>query len=397
MKLGSGTFCTIFPGYRDYHFYKDPGQLPYRVSKLGYDTYIVCCGKENDYPETRKYLRIKAISGHGLSRKFNASIVRFLLFNSRKIDILNLFHISWPSLLFIFIYKAVNKKGFAYLKLDNCVFSGTYPWEEDFTGIVMGSQSGKNLKRRIKGAFARRFFMNKVDLWSVEDEYSREQYEEKYEFFRGRIITVTNGHTSDLPGSVPLCGMEGKEEIILTAGRLGSYQKATEVLLEAFRLAAPGNNYKLHLAGPVDQTFRQSAEAFLEANPDLKERVIFHGLLGRDELYSLYCRSRIFCMPSRYEGMAIVFPEAMYYSNAIVTTWQVSLKWYIDNHEVGITVEKDDPEALATALGRLMADDGLRERMAENAHMTASGIMNWNRIAGELIREIERRSVNERN
>jgi glycosyltransferase involved in cell wall biosynthesis len=64
---------------------------------------------------------------------------------------------------------------------------------------------------------------------------------------------------------------------------------------------------------------------------------------------------------------------------------------------VGITVEKDDPEALATALGRLMADDGLRERMAENAHMTASGIMNWNRIAGELIREIERRSVNERN
>jgi len=397
MKKSAGTFCTVFPAYRDYHFFKDPGQLPYRFSRMGYEAFLVCYGNGQNYPETDKYLRIKAFPESFLSRKFNASILWFLLFNSRKIDILNTFHITWSSLLFVYLYKALNRRGFAYIKLDNCIFSGTYPWEEDYAPVSGRRSSGKGLKRRIKGLIARRFFLNKVDLWSVEDEYSREQYEQKYDFFRGRLITVSNGHTSDIPGSAEPCGFEGKEEMILTAGRLGTYQKATEILLEAFRLAAPGNRYTLHLAGPVEREFSKHADAFLQANPELKDRIFFNGPLGRSELYGLFRRSQIFCMSSRYEGMAIVFPEAMFYRNAIVTTRPVSLKHFIDSYGVGIAVEKDDPAALAEALKIVMGNKEIREKMAQAAHETATGRMNWDVITGELINEIKKRSGDEGN
>lgn len=395
MKEPAGTFCTLFPGYRDYHFYKDPGQLPYRVSKLGYKTLLVCYGKGRPYPETEKYLQVRAFSERYISRKFNAAIICFLLFNSRRIDILNVFHITWSSLLFVFIYKVVNRRGFAYLKLDNCVFSGTYPWEEDYFPGGNKSRAGKSLRRRIRSLVARKFFLDKVSLFSVEDEYSREEYEKRHNFFSGKLITVCNGHTSDLPGSAGPCDIINKEEIILTAGRLGTYQKATEVLLQAFRLAAPGNRYELHLAGSVEPSFGHVVEAFMNDNPDLKDRIIFHDALRRDELYSLYCRSRIFCMSSRYEGMAIVFPEAMIYSNPIVTTWPVSLKYFIDRYEVGIATGKDDPEDMARALRRLIEDDGLRLKMAAAAYETAKVLMNWDVIVTGLMSEIWKRTVNE--
>lgn len=393
--MNGKTFCTVFPGYKDYHFFKDPGQLPYRFSKLGYDSVIVCYGRGRSFPETEKYLRVKALPDGWLARRLNASVILYLLANAKKIDILNVFHLAWPALLFVYIYKTLNRRGFAYLKLDNCVFSGTYPWEEDYSPDSGERRGRVSVRRRIKSCLARRFFLGKIDLWSVEDEYSREQYEERHEFLRGRIMTVTNGHTSDLPGSASAGSLEEKEEMILTAGRLGTHQKATEVLLEAFRLAAPGNSYTLHLAGPVEPAIESYAESFLDQNPELRDRVIFHGPLGRDELYSLYNRSQIFCMSSRYEGMAIVFPEAMYYRNAIVTTNPVSLKYFIDRYGAGITVAKDDPEALAGALTRLITDNELRGKMAEAAFKTATNLMNWNRIAGELEVEINRRRKHE--
>jgi glycosyltransferase involved in cell wall biosynthesis len=392
MKKPAGTFCTLFPGYRDYHFYKDPGQLPYRVSKLGYNALVVCYGKGRLYPETEKHLRIRAFSERYLSRKFNAAIIWFLLFNSRRIDILNVFHITWSSLLFVFIFRMVNRRGFAYLKLDNCVFSGTYPWEEDYGRGGNVSRAGKSLRQRIRNFVAREFFLDKVSLFSVEDEYSREEFEKRHSFFSGKLVTVCNGHTSDLPGSAGPCDISSKEEIILTAGRLGTYQKATEVLLQAFRLAAPGNSYKLHLAGSVEPSFSHVVETFMDDNPELKERVIFHDALRRDELYRLYCRSRIFCMSSRYEGMAIVFPEAMIYSNPVVTTWPVSLKYFIDRYEVGIATGIDDAEDMARALRRLIEDDRLRLKMAAAAYETASVLMNWDVIVSGLMSEIRKRA-----
>jgi glycosyltransferase involved in cell wall biosynthesis len=96
-------------------------------------------------------------------------------------------------------------------------------------------------------------------------------------------------------------------------------------------------------------------------------------------------------MPSRYEGMAIVFPEAMYYMNAVITTGNVSLKPLIDKYSIGLVVEKDNPEDLAEALLKLINDKEEREQMARSAHEISSTILNWNNIIKSLQTEIDSR------
>ena len=391
MKTRSGTFCTIFPGYKDFHFYKDPGQVPYRFSKLGYTSTLVCYGKEHDFPETEKYLKITCITDRYLSRRFNLGIIFYLLCNSRKIDILNTFHLAWSSLLFVFIYKVINRRGFTYIKLDNCAFSGMYPWEIDVEKQPSGHIRDVSFKRKVKSFIARSLLIKKADLWSVEDENSKDLLESQYSFFKGNLITVYNGQTSDLPGSIGICNIADKEDIIMTAGRLGTYQKGTDVMLEAFKKVAAKSKYDLHLAGPVEPSFQSYIEKFRQVNPSLNFRVFFHGPLGREELQRLYCRSKLFCMPSRYEGMAIVFPEAMYYMNAVVTTGNVSLKPLIDKFGIGLVVEKDNPEDLAEALLKLINEKKEREQMAHRAHEISATILNWDNIIQTLQTEIDDR------
>ena len=391
MKSQQGTFCTVFPNYRDFHFFKDPGQIPYRFSKLGYDVSVVCYGNDVDFHESEKYLKVIQIPDRYRTRKFNLGIVKYLLFHSRKIDILHTFHYSWSSLLSVFIYKTFNRRGFAYLKLDYCVFARSPSERDENRKNGTLSFSGTTAKSRIKNSVARKLFVRKVDLWSVEDSHSKEILEAENDYLKGKLVTVYNGHTSDLPGTVEFNGNKHKQDIILTAGRLGTIQKATDVLLDAFLSVANTTKYDLHLAGAVDPAFQAYLERFLHDNPSLQKRIVLHGSLGRDELYRLYCRSRIFCLPSRFEGMAIVFPEAMYYGNVIVTTEDVSIKPLIEKYRFGLMVKRDNAQALAGAIMTLINDRSLMDGMADRAREVSSTLLNWDDIVNGLRLEIKKR------
>ena len=392
MKEQAGTYCMVFPNYRDFHFFKDPGQIPYRFSKLGYNASIICYGESEDFAITGKYLKVVGIPDRYITRKFNSGIVRYLIRNAKKIDILHTFHYSWSSLLFTFVYKTFNRKGFAYLKLDHCAFARTGP---DKIGDIQNPliiKGSSGIKGSIKSRIAERFFTGKVDLWSIEDEYSRELLEASYGFLRGKLITVYNGHTSDLQGSEGGCRSVHKEDIIMTAGRLGTLQKATEMLLDAFKSIALFTGYDLHLAGTVEPGFQAHIDRFLHDNPSLNKRVFFHGPLNRDELRILYCRSRIFCLPSKFEGMAVVFPEAMSYGNAIVTTEDVSLKPMIEKYGFGLMVERDDARALANAVIKLVDEKDLIDEMADRARRVSMTLLNWDNIVNGLRVEIEKKT-----
>jgi glycosyltransferase involved in cell wall biosynthesis len=154
---------------------------------------------------------------------------------------------------------------------------------------------------------------------------------------------------------------------------------------------AGSSGYQLHLAGEVEPAFRPFVEQFYREFPELADRVIFHGSLRRNELFELYNRSRIFCLPSRFEGMAVVLPEAMHYGNAIVTTADGSLRPLIEAGKFGLVVERDDSRALADALLKLITDREMTERMAEEARRISSGLLSWDRITDVLTVAIRER------
>ena len=388
------SFVTIFPGYRDFHFWKDPGQIPYRFQKQGFKSTIVFWSDGRPLPENELFSGLERLAGNRLSRKFNTGIIIWLLRHSRGTDILNLFHLNWQSLLFAFVYKTLNPRGFVYIKMDAGRYSGIYEWEGIFNKASLPGDeaAGKvSIRTKIKNALIRNQFVGKVDLWSVEDNFTRQAYESEYSFFRGKLITVYNGHTADIPSPAKVSSFDEKEDIILTVGRLGTYQKGTELLLEAFRLISAGTGYKLHLAGSTEPDFEARIRDFFTANPDLQDRVIFHGNLARQDLFSLYSRSKIFCLPSRYEGMAVVFAEAMYFRNAVVTTPFVSPAGLINEFRLGLTAENAGAESLAEKLNILVNNEGLAREYADNAHNFSSEEFNWDRIVSALNEEITRR------
>jgi L-malate glycosyltransferase len=386
-------FVTLFPAYKNQHFYKDPGQLAYRFSKQGYDAKIVCYQNELDYSESLRYVKIHTIVKKKYSRKYGFGVILYILRHARKIDVLNVFHLTWDSVWFAFWYKLINPRGFVYLKMDNCIYYGKYPWEDVFER-TNGSVEGYNLhlktwKNTLLDRMMRKF-VSYVDLWSIEDEASREHYRERYTFFKDNMITIPNGHSIDLHGKVRVKLFEEKDNIICTASNLGTYSKATDVLLEAYKNISDKTTWNLHLAGPVDKKFQDYLNNYFIKYPHLRERVTFHGKLGRELLYQLYNQAKIFCLPSIYEGWANVFSEAMFFRNAIITSRYVSPGSIIDN-KMGILIEKNNVHALEKALLALINDPESTKTYGDYAHQYANDTLNWENIIKKIFGEITHR------
>lgn len=68
-----------------------------------------------------------------------------------------------------------------------------------------------------------------------------------------------------------------KKNVILTVGRLGTKQKNTELLLEAFALSDIHKDYTLKLIGEADEHFHDYLKKYFIKYPDLKCRVEFTG------------------------------------------------------------------------------------------------------------------------
>lgn len=80
----------------------------------------------------------------------------------------------------------------------------------------------------------------------------------------------------------------------------------------------------------------------------------------------------VFVLSSRYEGWGIVLLEAM---AAGIPTVSFRCQWgpeeMISDGEDGILVEREDIDALATALGRILRDPLLRYHLGRDAEQSA--------------------------
>lgn len=379
-------FLTIFLNYNDIHFYKDPGQIPFRFQKNhGFQSTVLCYDNSNNTIISEKYLELIRIKKKKNRNQYQ--FIRYLSSNAKKISVLNLFHFNWTGLLLGFLYKTINPKGFLYVKLDHCAHSGTYEWEKIWDRSLVLNLSPLKLKQGIKSFLIKYFFVKKVNLWSIEDELSCEYYQNKYKFFKNKLIISYNGHVIDLFKPNRLKSFNEKENLIITVGRLGSEQKATDVLLQAFTRINFYKTWEVQLIGSVEPDFQSYIEAFFNDFPYFKERITIRGTLNKESLFEIYNRAKIFVLPSRWEGFANVFSEAMYFSNAIITTRHVSVKDIV-NENMGVIVNKDDVNQLANSIQYLINNPKLNEIYGSNAHEFAIRHLNWDTICNKLYNEM---------
>jgi glycosyltransferase involved in cell wall biosynthesis len=138
--------------------------------------------------------------------------------------------------------------------------------------------------------------------------------------------------------------------------------KAYDVLLQALgRLAAEGRSFELLLAG--DGQDRQELED-LSSELNLTDRVQFLGEV--DDVWSLLDSAHILVHPSRSEGLCNTILEGMADGLPIVGTWETASE-IVENEREGLLVPAGSPDALAEAIGRLLGDPPLRERLGKAA------------------------------
>ena len=95
-----------------------------------------------------------------------------------------------------------------------------------------------------------------------------------------KIEYIPNGFY-DFEGTDFTPDFSKKENIILAVGRIGTYQKNTELLLETFAAVADEMlGWTVRIVGNIEERFQSYIKEYFERRPDLRERVIFVGLVS---------------------------------------------------------------------------------------------------------------------
>jgi glycosyltransferase involved in cell wall biosynthesis len=95
---------------------------------------------------------------------------------------------------------------------------------------------------------------------------------------------------------------------------------------------------------------------------------------------------RLAVLPSRHEGFGLAAAEAMACGVPVVATRASSLPEVVADGETGLLVPVDDPDALASALARLLRDDALADRLGAAAPLRVARRFDHERCLDELQR-----------
>lgn len=166
-------------------------------------------------------------------------------------------------------------------------------------------------------------------------------------------------------------GLAEDDQIILAIGRL-SKEKAQIDLINAFnRLCEINAETKARLLIVGDGPERESLQTAAK-NSSFSERIIFPGQVS--DVRPLYAIADVFVLPSHSEGSPNVLLEAMAAHVPVVATAVGGVPEIVENETSALLVPPHDPALLAQAIGRVLVDRELGERLTQ----TAAGLISSN-------------------
>jgi glycosyltransferase involved in cell wall biosynthesis len=346
------TAVTIMPHLRywsNIELIKDCGLIPYLLYKdHGMTTAMV------GFPEDMTgYSNKKHIEGMNLVplETGNGEVkLEYLNKNAKNIDLLIL-RGGYPICVKMAkFYKKLNPEGLIYCGLDaNSYWMDKINWcDPDY-----------------------KWFIENTDIMATSCTAMAEHLTEKW---HRKIDIVLNGYYDFYNINLSDCRFEDKENVIFTAARLGTAQKLTDVLLLGFAYIAKAlPEWKLRLAGDVEESFKPFIQRYFELYPHLKDRVTFLGRIDdREVLAGEFKKAKIFALPSSLEGgTPNVIAEALFSGCAIAVSDIDAYEDCIDGGRCGKVSKIEDVNDFAKSLVKLCADPELKkmsDRAKEYAH-----------------------------
>ena len=187
----------------------------------------------------------------------------------------------------------------------------------------------------------------------------------------------------------PMRKFKDRSNIIFTSARLGTKQKATEILLSSFvKIADQIPNWKLKLAGGFSENVN-IADDFYKAHPELQERVIFTGQVSdRASLIEMYRDAKIFAFPSRWEGSPLALNEAMSQGCFPVVSEIKPHRMLTDNFKYAFHHEVDDVDKLAECLLNACMNENKIEAIAHDGMNFINNMCSLERCCDVIYRRL---------
>lgn len=365
-------FTVLHPQGTNVDIIKDEGQIPFNLSKLeNVDSTIVACHIDNNCPNLVNVpgLFVKHFP-YIINNTFTGLI--YLFFNSKNIDWLNIYFAGRQAYLWMILYKFLNRHGRVYLKLDM-----------DYRGCDLYDSNPKERHT---------FKLNTsiADIVSVESVTVKNRIQK---YSQKELLLIEDG-ISNL-GFIPNTN-QVRENLFITVARLGTTQKATDVLLEAFARSASNHDWNLKLVGNIEESFKQKIEDFYLKYPNMRQRVFFVGPINdRESLYSEYCRAKVFLLPSRWESFGISASEALSCGCHLILSDSVPPANEMTNYgEYGKIVKTDDVEQLSNEITNATLKRYEQTKIDEIVKY-ANNQFCWERICKKLYKEMNRFTINE--
>ena len=164
---------------------------------------------------------------------------------------------------------------------------------------------------------------------------------------------------------------------LLFYGRLDSYQKGLDILLEAYARTrrdmqeAP----ELVIAGRGDRG--RVEEAVASAGLD---GVRIEAPVTRERVLELLSQALLLLMPSRFEGLPVVPMEAMAAGVPVIASHVGGLGEIVDDGRSGVLVPPENPASLGDTVTALLRDPPRRAEMSRQA-AAAAHAFRWDAIA----------------
>jgi glycosyltransferase involved in cell wall biosynthesis len=157
--------------------------------------------------------------------------------------------------------------------------------------------------------------------------------------------------------------------VILSVGRKVE-KKGYDDLLDALALLPDGLHWRFEHVGAGELSDALKAQA---AALGIADRCAWHGGQPQKAVFAALARADLFVLASKtaadgdQDGLPNVLMEAAHQGLPLVSTQAAAIGEFVEDGETGLLVPPAAPRELGVALARMIADPGLRQRLAQRA------------------------------
>lgn len=201
---------------------------------------------------------------------------------------------------------------------------------------------------------------------------------------RGSIEVIPNGvDIKKFESSRPRPPHE--DIFLVTTSRLVAKNGIADVI-DAMPLLPKNVKFEVYGVGPLEASLKKRAK-----KKGVEDRVLFLGLSKPQDIPMHLHEADIFIRPSLSEGMGNSFIEAMAAGLPVIATPVGGIPDFLSDPDksphkppTGLYVAVHDPEGIAKAVKRLLANQRLKETLIANAKRLVHERYDWDLIAEEM-------------